>query len=68
MLALNGRTAVGALAARQRAAEDDGAAAGFTADFAVAGLVADGETTIEGWESVADSFPGFAELLTQVAS
>jgi len=31
--------------------------------FAVAGLVADGETTIRGSESVAVSFPGFFEVL-----
>ncbi len=31
--------------------------------LAVAGLVADGETIIEGWECVADSFPGFAGKL-----
>jgi 3-phosphoshikimate 1-carboxyvinyltransferase len=31
--------------------------------LAVAGLVADGETIIEGWESVADSFPNFGDLL-----
>jgi 3-phosphoshikimate 1-carboxyvinyltransferase len=35
--------------------------------LAVAGLVARGETTIEGWECVADSFPGFPELLARVA-
>jgi 3-phosphoshikimate 1-carboxyvinyltransferase len=34
--------------------------------LAVAGLIAEGETIIEGWESVADSFPNFAELLAQV--
>lgn len=31
--------------------------------LAVAGLVADGETVIEGWECVADSFPKFGALL-----
>lgn len=31
--------------------------------LAVAALTAEGETIIEGWESVADSFPNFAELL-----
>jgi 3-phosphoshikimate 1-carboxyvinyltransferase len=31
--------------------------------LAVAGLVAEGETIIEGWEAVADSFPNFGELL-----
>lgn len=31
--------------------------------LAVAGLVADGETVIEGWECVADSFPNFGPLL-----
>lgn len=34
--------------------------------LAIAGLIAEGETTIEGWESVADSFPKFAELLRHV--
>ena len=34
--------------------------------LAVAALLADGETVIEGWESVADSFPNFAELLSTV--
>ena len=31
--------------------------------LAVAALVAEGETTIEGWDSVADSFPNFESLL-----
>ncbi len=35
--------------------------------LAVAGLIAQGETVVEGWECVADSFPGFAEILSQVA-
>ena len=35
--------------------------------LAMAGLVARGETTIEGWECVADSFPSFLELLARVA-
>jgi 3-phosphoshikimate 1-carboxyvinyltransferase len=34
--------------------------------LAIAGLVAEGETIIEGWECVADSFPNFAELLAKV--
>ena len=34
--------------------------------LAVAGLIAQGETIIDGWESVADSFPNFSELLSQV--
>lgn len=34
--------------------------------LAVAGLIAEGETTIEGWESVADSFPTFADMLRLV--
>jgi 3-phosphoshikimate 1-carboxyvinyltransferase len=34
--------------------------------LAVAGLSADGETIIEGWECVADSFPNFAEMLSNV--
>jgi len=29
----------------------------------IAGLVAEGETTIEGAECIADSFPGFEETL-----
>jgi 3-phosphoshikimate 1-carboxyvinyltransferase len=29
----------------------------------IAGLVAEGETTIEGTECIADSFPGFEEIL-----
>lgn len=33
--------------------------------LAVAALVAEDETVIEGWECVADSFPNFAELLRQ---
>jgi len=31
--------------------------------FAIAGLIADGETVIEGAESIATSFPGFTEEL-----
>ena len=31
--------------------------------LAIAGLVAQGETIIDGWESVADSFPNFDKLL-----
>ncbi|MGB8648334.1 MAG: 3-phosphoshikimate 1-carboxyvinyltransferase [Anaerolineae bacterium] len=34
--------------------------------LAVAALIAQGETTIEGWECVADSFPGFDTLLAGV--
>ncbi|MCX7840404.1 MAG: 3-phosphoshikimate 1-carboxyvinyltransferase, partial [Anaerolineae bacterium] len=34
--------------------------------LAVAGLIARGETIIEGWECVADSFPNFVETLEQV--
>jgi len=34
--------------------------------LAVAGLVAEGETTIAGWECVDISFPGFAEVLRSV--
>ncbi len=34
--------------------------------LAVAGLIAEGETIIEGWECVADSFPNFGELLQTV--
>ena len=36
--------------------------------LAVAGLIARGETVIEGWECVADSFPNFREALAQVTS
>jgi 3-phosphoshikimate 1-carboxyvinyltransferase len=35
--------------------------------LAVAGLAADGETTIEGAEWIATSFPGFEQLLQSVA-
>lgn len=35
--------------------------------LAVAGVIAEGETIIEGWECVADSFPNFSELLLQVS-
>jgi 3-phosphoshikimate 1-carboxyvinyltransferase len=35
--------------------------------LAVAGLIARGETSIEGWECVADSFPNFGELLMRAA-
>jgi len=38
----------------------------LTMSLAVAGLVARGETTIDGWECVADSFPNFEETLAQV--
>lgn len=31
--------------------------------LAVAGLLAEGETIIEGWECVADSFPNFSAAL-----
>ncbi len=34
--------------------------------LAVAGLIAYGETIIEGWECVADSFPNFGETLDQL--
>ena len=34
--------------------------------LAVAGLIARGETTIDGWECVADSFPNFAQVLSRV--
>lgn len=34
--------------------------------LAVAGLIAQGETTIDGWECVADSFPNFGETLSQI--
>jgi 3-phosphoshikimate 1-carboxyvinyltransferase len=36
--------------------------------LAIAGLVAEGETTIEGAECIADSFPGFEEVLTALWS
>ncbi len=35
--------------------------------LAIAGLIARGPTTIEGWECVADSFPGFRDTLAQVS-
>jgi 5-enolpyruvylshikimate-3-phosphate synthase len=35
--------------------------------LAVAALVADGETIIDGWESVPDSFPNFGELLESLS-
>ena len=35
--------------------------------LAVAGLIAQGETVIEGWECVADSFPNFGEVVSQIA-
>ena len=35
--------------------------------LAVAGLIAEGETRIAGWECVADSYPGFAEALAALA-
>jgi len=34
--------------------------------LAVAGLIANGETIIDGWERVADSFPNYAEILKQL--
>jgi 3-phosphoshikimate 1-carboxyvinyltransferase len=34
--------------------------------LAVAGLIANGETIIDGWECVADSFPNYAEMLEQL--
>jgi 3-phosphoshikimate 1-carboxyvinyltransferase len=34
--------------------------------LAVAGLIANGETIIDGWESVADSFPNYVEILMQL--
>lgn len=34
--------------------------------MAIAALVAEGETTIEGWEAVATSYPGFAEHLEEL--
>ena len=36
--------------------------------MAVAGLAADGETTVEGWDVVATSYPNFAEDLHACAS
>jgi 3-phosphoshikimate 1-carboxyvinyltransferase len=36
--------------------------------LAIAALIARGETIIEGWECVADSFPNFAKILDDVAS
>ena len=33
--------------------------------LAVAGLIARGETLVEGWECVADSFPNFGDLVSQ---
>jgi len=36
--------------------------------LAIAGLVAEGETTIEGAECIADSFPGFEEILRVLSS
>ncbi len=35
--------------------------------LAVAGLLAEGETIVQGWECVADSFPDFEQTLSQVA-
>jgi 3-phosphoshikimate 1-carboxyvinyltransferase len=35
--------------------------------LAVAGLIAEGETIIENWECVGDSFPNFGTLVSQVA-
>ncbi len=34
--------------------------------LAVAGLIADGETVVQGFDSVADSFPGFATVLASL--
>jgi 3-phosphoshikimate 1-carboxyvinyltransferase len=34
--------------------------------LAVAGLIARGETVIDGWECVADSFPDFGKLLSEL--
>lgn len=36
--------------------------------LAVAGLIADGETIIEGWESINDSFPEFPRILKQLGA
>ena len=36
--------------------------------LAVAGLAAEGETTVEGWESVAISYPAFVEDLRRCLS
>jgi len=36
--------------------------------LAIAGLVAEGETTVEGSECIADSFPGFEEVLTALGN
>ena len=36
--------------------------------FAVAGLVADGETIIKGAECIATSFPGFAETMQSIGA
>jgi 3-phosphoshikimate 1-carboxyvinyltransferase len=35
--------------------------------LAVAGLIAEGETMVQGWECVADSFPDFEQALSRVA-
>jgi 3-phosphoshikimate 1-carboxyvinyltransferase len=35
--------------------------------LAIAGLIARGPTTVEGWECVADSFPGFRDTLARAA-
>ena len=40
---------------------------GLAMSLAVAGLIARGETTIDGWECVADSFPNFEATLGQIA-
>jgi 3-phosphoshikimate 1-carboxyvinyltransferase len=34
--------------------------------LAVAGLVAEGETVVEGFDRAADSFPGFPEVLADL--
>jgi 3-phosphoshikimate 1-carboxyvinyltransferase len=36
--------------------------------LAVAGLIAEGETVIEGWESINDSFPEFPRILQQLGA
>jgi 3-phosphoshikimate 1-carboxyvinyltransferase len=36
--------------------------------LAVAGLVAQGETVIDGWEAMNDSFPGFPQLLNELGA
>jgi 3-phosphoshikimate 1-carboxyvinyltransferase len=36
--------------------------------LAVAGLVAEGETVVDGAEYIADSFPGFAKTLAKLGA